>query len=79
FDTLKGATHIIPLMTGDAKKTMDAAKRLLRQGVFIQGIRPPSVPRGQSRLRITVSSEHAGKDLLRAIDAIRKAVNEAIA
>src|SRR3972149_557516 len=61
FDILKSSTHIIPLVTGDAKKTMAITERLLKKGIFCQGIRPPSVP--SSRLRITVTSEHTEKDL----------------
>lgn len=73
FDTLKSSTHIIPLVTGGAKRTMEITGRLLDSGVFVQGIRPPTVPQGTSRLRITVSSEHTPTDLERAIGIIAKA------
>ncbi|MBI5598725.1 MAG: 8-amino-7-oxononanoate synthase [Deltaproteobacteria bacterium] len=73
FDTLKSSTHIIPLVTGKAQRTMEITGRLLDSGVFVQGIRPPTVPQGTSRLRITVSSEHKPADLERAIEVIARA------
>jgi len=65
-----GETPIIPLLTGDAERAMEMSRALLERGVFIQGIRPPSVPEGASRLRITVTAAHSRADLDAAISAI---------
>jgi 7-keto-8-aminopelargonate synthetase-like enzyme len=68
-----GETPIIPLLVGDASLTMQMAALLLEEGVFIQGIRPPSVPQGTSRLRITVSAAHSAGEVAFALEALEKA------
>jgi len=45
---------------------------LLEEGVFIQGIRPPAVPQGSSRLRITVMATHTKGELAFALKALDK-------
>ncbi len=65
-----GKIPIIPLVVGNAQKALDFASELLEEGVFCQAIRPPSVPEGTSRLRITVMASHTRDHLDRAIDAI---------
>ena len=47
-------TQIVPVEVGDAEPTMELCERALERGVFAQGIRPPTVPEGSSRLRFTV-------------------------
>lgn len=76
LDYLKSPTQIIPIITKDPEKTMQASKRLLEKGVFIQGIRPPTVPVGASRLRVTVSSEHTREDLTEALTKIIEVIGE---
>jgi 8-amino-7-oxononanoate synthase len=51
-------SQIVPLEVGDAKLTMELCERLLERGVFAQGIRPPTVPPGSSRLRFSVMATH---------------------
>ena len=76
FDTLDSQTPIIPLITKDPKLTMDFSKRLFEEGVFVQGIRPPTVPEGMARLRITLMATHLTKDLQFALDKIEKISRE---
>lgn len=64
---------IIPLILGDAEKTMRICEELLDDGIFIQGIRPPSVPKGTSRLRLTVTAIHTTEQIQKAVDAIERA------
>ncbi len=52
------STHITPFIIGDEINTMKVYSLLFERGFFVQGIRPPSVPRGTSRLRITVTAKH---------------------
>ena len=59
-------TQIVPVEVGEAEPTMDLCERLLDGGVFAQGIRPPTVPDGSSRLRFTVMATHSTEDLERA-------------
>jgi glycine C-acetyltransferase len=67
----EGAAPIIALIVGDAGRTMRLAELLLEKGVFVQGIREPTVPEGTSRLRITVTSEHTESEVSFAISAIK--------
>ncbi len=56
-------TPIVPIVVGDPNKTMELSAWFLEQGVFIQGIRPPTVASGQSLLRVTVSADLTRDDL----------------
>jgi 8-amino-7-oxononanoate synthase len=71
----EGETPIIPLVFRDPSVTMEMAQRLLDEGVYVQGIRPPTVPDGTSRLRITLMATHTKEQLdfsLRAFEKIGK-------
>ena len=72
FDTLNSETQIIPVLVGDASLTMQMGEMLLKEGVFIQGIRPPAVAQGSSRLRITIMATHARGELEFALEALEK-------
>ncbi|MBI4713286.1 MAG: 8-amino-7-oxononanoate synthase [Planctomycetes bacterium] len=56
-------TPIIPVVIGDAKKTLQVSQYLWSKGLFIPAIRPPTVPVGQSRLRISISALHRPEHL----------------
>jgi 8-amino-7-oxononanoate synthase len=58
FDTGASCTHIVPVLVGDERAAMEMTERLLERGVFAQGIRYPSVPRGGARLRMTPIASH---------------------
>ena len=55
--------QIVPIHVGEAEAAMTVSERLLAAGVFAQGIRPPTVPEGTSRLRLTVMATHRGAEL----------------
>lgn len=61
---LKSVTPIIPVIIGGAEETMLISAKLLERGYFVSGIRPPTVPQGQSRLRITISATHTKEEIL---------------
>jgi 8-amino-7-oxononanoate synthase len=61
-----GTSQIVPLETGEAEATMALCERLLERGVFAQGIRPPTVPPGSSRLRFSAMATHEEGDLREA-------------
>ena len=61
-------SQILPLMIGDANHCMRLSERLLEHGVFAQGIRPPTVPPGTSRLRITLMATHTSEQIDRALE-----------
>jgi 8-amino-7-oxononanoate synthase len=58
WDVGRSATQIVPIILGDSQRTMDLAKALREAGLFVPGIRPPSVPLGQSMLRVSLSAMH---------------------
>ena len=60
---------ILPLVIGDAKNCMRLSEQLLERGVFAQGIRPPTVPAGTSRLRITLMATHTREHIEKALEA----------
>ncbi len=68
-----GDSPIIPMIMGPEQSALDAAKILLDRGMLVAAVRPPSVPRGQSRLRITISSEHSDRQIDDLLDALTRA------
>ena len=76
FDIMNSETQIIPILIGKADKTVKISNNLLDKGVFVQAIRPPTVPEGTSRLRITLMATHSWDDLKYAIKTIEEAVRE---
>jgi len=66
---------IIPVNTGDERRTMKICEELLDAGVFCQGIRPPSVPPGTSRLRLTLMATHTREHLEHALNALRNVLS----
>jgi len=68
--------HIVPIQIGDAAQTMRVCERLLDAGAFVQGIRPPTVPEGTSRLRATVMSTHTPEDIRSALGAFEQVLGE---
>jgi 7-keto-8-aminopelargonate synthetase-like enzyme len=71
----EGETPILPLILGDPFMTMNMARNLFDEGIYVQGIRSPTVPDETSRLRITVMATHTVEELdfgLRAFEKVRK-------
>jgi 8-amino-7-oxononanoate synthase len=69
-------TQIAPVMVGDPEATVELCERALERGVFAQGIRPPTVPEGTSRLRLTTMATHEGAELAQAARVIGDAARE---
>jgi 8-amino-7-oxononanoate synthase len=69
-------TQIVPLVVGEADDAMALGERLLEEGLFAQAIRPPTVPPGTCRLRLTVMATHRVADLRRAARVIGAATHE---
>ena len=63
FAVPAGEIPIVPLIVGDPRHAVELCEAALRQGVFAQAIRPPTVPEGTSRLRVTTMAAHAEEDL----------------
>lgn len=61
--TDKRAGHIVPVVIGDSSVTMRIGQELLGRGFLVGAVRPPTVPLGSSRLRITLSAAHSHHDI----------------
>jgi glycine C-acetyltransferase len=70
FSVSKQSTPIIPIVIGSEKIATDFANDLLKEGVFIQAIRYPSVKKGSARLRISLTARHSKEQLSLAVNAI---------
>ncbi len=70
---LRGDGPILPIVFGDADRTMEVAGRLQAQGFDVRGVRPPTVPHGSSRLRIVVHANHTTKQLNQLASALLQA------
>ena len=71
FDVPAGEAAVIPVLTGSIEATLGASQRLLEAGVYVQAIRPPTVPEGKSRLRVVPTASHTERHVQRALDAFQ--------
>lgn len=72
FNTMESESQIIPVLVGAAGPTMEFSRQLLEEGIFVQGIRPPTVPAGSCRLRCTVMATHTMDELAWAAETINR-------
>ena len=63
---------IVPVVLGDAARAMAASKALEQHGFLVIAIRPPTVPAGTARLRVTFTAGHSEADVARLADAVAK-------
>ena len=66
------ATPIQPFIIGDAKKAVQLSEQLLQKGICVQAIRPPTVPKGTSRLRITLTAAHEKSQIDRLLECLKQ-------
>ena len=76
FSLGQSQSQILPLIIGDAQKCMALSERLLERGVLAQGIRPPTVPPGTSRLRVTLMATHTHEQLHQALKVFEEVQGE---
>jgi 8-amino-7-oxononanoate synthase len=69
-----GDTHILPVVVGDASRALEVADSLAEQGVFAPAIRPPTVPEGTSRIRVSMTAAHTHEDAERVARAFEEAM-----
>jgi len=70
FELLPSDTPIQPIVTGNETAALAASEALLAEGLWVPAIRPPTVPSGRSRLRVTLSAAHEDADVDRLLAAL---------
>ncbi len=65
-------TAIQPLLIGDNQQTLQLSEELRERGIWVAAIRPPTVPQGTARLRITLSAAHSAEDIETLIEALHE-------
>jgi 8-amino-7-oxononanoate synthase len=65
-------TPIQPVILGTTEAALRASDRLLQQGILVTAIRPPTVPEGSARLRVTLCAEHTPGQVDRLLEALAK-------
>lgn len=72
FELMPSTTPIQPILVGEANAAVALSDGLLQRGVLVSAIRPPTVPKGASRLRVTFSAQHT----VEQVDALLNALKE---
>ncbi len=71
---MESATPIQPLLVGDAERAVEVSAHLQKAGLLVPAIRPPTVPAGTARLRITFSAAHTEAQVDRLLDVLAEAL-----
>ncbi len=72
LNILSSDTAIQPLMIGDSENAVRISKKLFDEGFLISAIRPPTVPEGSARLRITLTAAHTEEQVDRLLETLGK-------
>ena len=71
-------TPIQPIVLGSEAAALAASRALLDQGLWVPAIRPPTVPAGSSRLRVTFSAAHSQADVAQLIDSLGRLMRDGV-
>ncbi|WP_299789515.1 8-amino-7-oxononanoate synthase [uncultured Shewanella sp.] len=72
----ESVTPIQPLIIGDVDKTVSIARQLKQAGIWVGAIRPPTVPKGSARLRITITASHTRDEIGRLVSALGQLLSQ---
>ena len=72
WQLLPSPTAIQPIIIGDNDAALRAAAALAEQGIWVPAIRPPTVPKGTARLRITLSAAHTHDEVTQLATALNE-------
>jgi len=72
LELMDSPTPIQPIMVGDSAEAMRMSAAIEAEGIFIGAIRPPTVPQGSARLRVTFSASHTEAQVTRLLDVLEK-------
>lgn len=73
FDTGRSTTQIVPILCGSEQAALHLMNRFQEQGILAVAIRPPTVPQGSARLRVSLSAAHTDEDVEHILSAVRAA------
>jgi 8-amino-7-oxononanoate synthase len=65
---------IVPVVIGDEQATLDASRMLMEEGFLAVAIRPPTVPAGTARLRLTFTAQHPDDQITRLAGLVREKI-----
>lgn len=71
FPALDAPAPIVPIIVGEEQRAMEFMERCLERGVYAPAVRPPTVPRGTSRLRVSMRADHTDEQVDLLLDALR--------
>ena len=74
--SVRSTSQIVPVITGENQRTLAIAGHLQREGFYIMGIRPPTVPAGSSRLRISLTAGTAREEVESLIALLNRLLHE---
>ena len=72
WSVMPSATAIQPLLVGGNQAALNLSAGLLERGIWVAAIRPPTVPQGTARLRITLSAAHRAADVTRLLESLHE-------
>lgn len=72
WQLMSSQTPIQPLLVGGNEETMALSEGLRARGIWVPAIRPPTVPQGKARLRISLSAAHSEQDVVQLIEALHE-------
>lgn len=78
LNTGRSTSHIMPVIIGGEKETLTVSRKLYEMGFFIAAIRPPTVPPGTARLRVSVQSEHTEEQMDKLCDGLGKLIESGL-
>jgi len=73
LDTARSSTQIVPVILGGEERALNAMRALRGEGVLAVAVRPPTVPEGSSRLRLSLTALHTSGDVDRLAEAVLRA------
>ncbi len=71
YDTASSETHIVPIVIGESNNTLELSEHLKVQNIWASAIRPPTVPKGSARIRLTFTAAHTEDDLSQLISVLK--------
>ena len=77
FETGNSESQVIPILVGKSELAVNMSKQLRAKGIYIPAIRPPSVPSGNARLRLSLSSDHTDAQIDSLVSALKQLFRDA--